>query len=99
MKFNRINKLIEVLRELSTASGPRKTYDLALCADTSVADLQQSLCRLVKAGIIGVKRGPGGGFIPGSPLTAITYLDLMRALRMRNVNDPTVVKLFSQPIV
>lgn len=98
MKFNRINKLIEVLKLLDAAQVPQGTNMLAAQVDGSLADLQQSLCRLAKAGVINAKRGPNGGFVRNRPLTEITYLDLMRALRIRNLDDHTVVKLFSQPI-
>lgn len=62
MRLNRNIELgIRAVSALKTKTGPTKIVDLAGEIGTTVNFLEQIMRNLRVAGIVGVKRGPGGG--------------------------------------
>lgn len=64
MKINKKLELgIKAVSALKTKSGPTRTSDLASEIGTTVSFLEQIMRNLRTAGIVTVKRGPGGGHV------------------------------------
>lgn len=99
MNTNRVNILINSLKYLETATNPKTSDDIAAVVGmTSVEDLQQSLRRLSKLGVLKTFRGPNGGFKLVKPLADVMYLDLAYALRYRKISDPLFQRAYGMRI-
>jgi len=65
---------INAVNILKTKTGPTRVVDMTVDVGTTVNFLEQIMRNLREAGIVSVKRGPGGGYIlnKGSIVTAMT---------------------------
>jgi len=73
----KLNKKLEVginaVNMLKNREGPTRTSDLANTIDTTINFLEQVMRNLRQAGLVTVRRGPGGGYVlnrENGPITA-----------------------------
>lgn len=65
---------------LAGVSAPLQTRQISVSLGASEAHLSKVLQRLVKAGVLRAKRGPGGGFELARPAEAITLKQIYEAI-------------------
>lgn len=73
----KLNKKLEIgmsaVKALKNKVGPTRTSDLAVEIGTTVNFLEQIMRNLRNEGIVGVKRGPGGGYFLVVPSIVTAY--------------------------
>lgn len=81
MKINKKLELgIKAVSALKTKSGPTRTADLATEIGTTVNFLEQIMRNLRRAGIVTVKRGPGGGHVIAADQTNVNAYQVATAV-------------------
>lgn len=79
----KLNKKLEIginaVRVLKTKTDATKTADLAVEVGTTVNFLEQIMRNLKNAGIVDVKRGPGGGYMLNTSKNVTAY-DVAKAV-------------------
>lgn len=88
----RLNKKLELginaVNALKNRTSPTRTADLANEIGTTVNFLEQIMRNLRTAGIVSVKRGPGGGYFLNSERTSVTAFDVAKAVgRLTDATD------------
>jgi Rrf2 family transcriptional regulator, nitric oxide-sensitive transcriptional repressor len=76
------NLAIHAMGHIAVA-GPERSHSVAEISSlqgVSEAHLSKVMQRLVKAGLLTSRRGPGGGFVLGRSADAITLLDIFEAI-------------------
>lgn len=74
MKLNKKVELgIKAVNALKTRETPTRTADLATEVGTTVSFLEQIMRNLRTAGVVTVKRGPGGGYTLDRTKTVTAY--------------------------
>lgn len=72
----KLNKKLEIginaIKSLKVKNGPVRIFDLAPEIGTTTTFLEQIMRDLRIAGLISVKKGPGGGYQLSNPLSDIT---------------------------
>jgi len=90
MKLNKKLELgILAVNALKNRTTPTRTADLAVEIGTTVNFLEQIMRNLRTAGIVSVKRGPGGGYFLNSERSSVTAYDVATAVGRFG---PTVVE-------
>lgn len=78
--LNAVNE-IDLASNHSNFPGPVSSRNVSIVVGATEQVMQRTLFRLAKAGIIGVKRGPGGGFFTTQEqLRTKRVLDVLEAL-------------------
>lgn len=65
---------------------PVSLAEIAQRQEISLSYLEQLFARLRRAGIVKSVRGPGGGYLPGAPLSDITIAQIVHAV---DAEEPT----------
>lgn len=77
---------INAVNVLKSKTGPTKVADMTTDVGTTVNFLEQIMRNLREAGIVSVKRGPGGGYILNKevPVTAMQVAEALKSAPVGN---------------
>lgn len=81
---------INAVNVLKTKTGPTKVADMTTDVGTTVNFLEQIMRNLREAGIVSVKRGPGGGYILNKE-APVTAMQVARALKSEPVASDSAI--------
>lgn len=77
---SRLPRVLHALLHLDRMQGPATSELIATMLGTNASVVRRTMGGLREAGIVGAVKGHGGGWSLAKPLTAISLLDIYRAL-------------------
>lgn len=81
---------LNAVQVLKDKSGPTKVSDMTQAVGTTEHFLEQVMRNLRQAGIVSVKRGPGGGYILNSRSEGLTAMEVAKAVGSAPEGDTAV---------
>ncbi len=77
---SRLSRALHALMHMAQSSGPLTSDALATMLGTHAVVVRRLLAGLREAGYVRAGKGHGGGWVLSTPLSAITLLDIYRAV-------------------